>query len=376
MSITLAVPKETAADEKRVSIVPAVAQRWIQQGYDVCVEQDAGAGCFIDDQAYDGARVVGRDELFGTADIVFSVQIPYIKDIQRMRAGSLLVGLLSPHSNTKIIKILAEQRITSFAMELIPRISRAQAMDALSSQATAAGYAATIIAAGLSQRFFPMLTTAAGTIRPAKVLIIGAGVAGLQAIATARRLGAIVEAYDVRSATREQVQSLGARFVGLPVAAESSGGYARELTEDEKQQQQSMLSAHVAAADVVITTAAIPGRQAPVIITSDMVDNMHSGAVIVDLAAETGGNCAYTQVGKRIKQGGVIIYGPKNLPSCLAEHASDMYARNLFNFSELLIHESGISLDWEDEIIAGSIVTHEGKIIPEAIRAQIEGNAS
>ena len=261
-------------------------------------------------------------------------------------------------------------------MELVPRISRAQSIDALSSQASAAGYKAVLIAAQLSNKFFPMLTTAAGTIRPAQVLIIGAGVAGLQAIATAKRLGAIVEAYDVRSATKEQVQSLGAKFIDMQMSADSAGGYARELTEQEKAQQQEILARHVAKADAVITTAAIPGRPSPKIITEAMIASMKPGAVIVDIAAEGGGNTALTRAGEKVIYNGVTIFGPINLPSQLAAHASEMYSKNLLNFLSLFINKEGnIHVDWNDQIIADSALTHDGSICHNSTRERLEKKA-
>jgi H+-translocating NAD(P) transhydrogenase subunit alpha len=292
-----------------------------------------------------------------------------------MKPGTVLIGFMAPHAEPARIKKLRDKQITSLSMELIPRISRAQAMDALSSQAAVAGYKAALLAANLSRRFFPMLTTAAGTVRPAKVVIIGAGVAGLQAIATARRLGAMVEAYDVRAATKEQVESLGAKFIQANVKAEGSGGYARELTAEEKAEQQATLAKHIAAADAVITTAAIPGKPAPKIVTAAMVDAMKPGSVIVDLAAETGGNCEYTRAGEEIERNGVVIYGPVNVPSTLATHASEMYAKNIQNLLDLIIKDGEIKLDWNDPIIADSVITHGGEIRNANIRARIEGEA-
>jgi NAD(P) transhydrogenase subunit alpha len=261
-------------------------------------------------------------------------------------------------------------------MELIPRISRAQAMDALSSQASIAGYKAVLLASNLLGKFFPMLTTAAGTIRPSKVLVIGAGVAGLQAIATARRLGAIVEGYDVRAAVKEQVESLGAKFVDIEIKAEGEGGYARELTDEERQQQQAILAKHVAAADVVVSTAAIPGRPSPLIINTQMVEGMRGGSVIVDLAAEGGGNCELTKIDETVLHNGVKIYGPANVPSMLGNHASELYAKNLLNFLELLIQDGAINIDLEDEILSASLITHGGEIHHAGIKELLEGASS
>jgi NAD(P) transhydrogenase subunit alpha len=281
-----------------------------------------------------------------------------------------------PHRYPERVARMRDRRILSFAMELVPRISRAQSMDVLSSQAAVAGYKAVLLAADRFGGFFPMLTTAAGTIRPAKVLVIGAGVAGLQAIATAKRLGAMVEGYDVRGATREQVESLGAKFVDTGVSAEGSGGYARELTEEEKQQQQQVLEKHIAAADAVITTAAIPGRPSPKIIRQEIAEQMKPGAVIIDLAAEGGGNCELTQPGQQIVHNDVIVYGPLNVPSELPIHASEMYSRNLLNFLTPMIEDGEFRPDWEDEVIADSTLTRDGEIKHAATRETVEGQAS
>jgi NAD(P) transhydrogenase subunit alpha len=280
------------------------------------------------------------------------------------------------HSNPGLVKTLNGKKLTGFAMELIPRISRAQSMDVLSSQAAAAGYQSALIAATTLDKFFPMLTTAAGTIRPAQVLIIGAGVAGLQAIATARRLGAVVTGYDVRSATKEQVESLGAKFVETGVSAEGEGGYARELTTEEKEQQQAALNQEIAKSDVVISTAAIPGRPAPRIISAAAVEAMKPGAVIVDLAAETGGNCELTVAGETVVEHNVKIVGPVNLPASLGRHASEMYARNLFNFIKPAIEEGELKIDWEDEVFANAVLTHDGEIKHDATREAIEGGSA
>jgi len=375
MAINLFVPKEQAAGECRVAICPAVAAKLRALNVDLSMESGAGLLAGFPDQAFADARFISAADGAANADVVFKVQAPLPANIPRMHAGSILIGLLNPHRNLDAVKALCDGKVTSFAMELVPRISRAQAMDALSSQAAAAGYKAALMAAGKLGRFFPMLTTAAGTIRPAKVLVIGTGVAGLQAIATARRLGAMVEGYDVRAAAREQVESLGARFVDTGVSAEGSGGYARELTAEEKHKQQEILAKHVAQADAVITTAAIPGRAAPRIITKGMVETMKPGAVIVDLAAESGGNCELTKPGEDIQHAYVHICGPTNLPSLLAEHASDMYARNLLNFFTPLIKDGNLVIDWNDEVYAKSVLTHDGVVKHEPTRKLIEGEA-
>lgn len=368
MPITIFVPKEQAAGERRVAISPPVAAKLKPLDVELLIESGAGETSGFPDSLFRDARLVSAADGAAQADAVFKVLTPPPANIARMKPGSILVGLLNPHHNLDAVKALRDRKITSFAMELVPRISRAQAMDALSSQAAAAGYKTALLAAEKLARFFPMLTTAAGTIRPAKVLVIGAGVAGLQAIATARRLGAMVEGYDVREAAREQVESLGAKFVDTGVSAEGAGGYARELTTEEKQKQQDALAKHVAQADAVITTAAIPGRAAPRIISRAMVESMKPGAVIVDLAAETGGNCELTKPGKDMWHGHVLVSGPLNLPSLLAEHASDMYARNLLNFFTPLVKDGRIAIDWNDEVYAKSVVTHDGVIKYEPVR--------
>ena len=374
MSIVVAVPKETTADERRVALDPIVAERFAKLGCKVLIESGAGLGAHHSDAAYSTAEAVSdRRALLGQADVLFKVQPPTLDEIEGLKQGAVVVSFMQPHKDPERIAKLRDRHITSFAMELIPRISRAQSMDALSSQGAVAGYKAALMAADLSGRFFPMLTTAAGTIRPSKVLVIGAGVAGLQAIATAKRLGAIVEGYDVRSATKEQVQSLGAKFVDTGVAAEGSGGYARELTDDEKRKQADILAKHIAAADAVITTAAIPGRPSPKIIPAAVVAQMKPGAVIIDLAAEGGGNCELTQPGKRIEHNGVVIYGPLNVPSMLPVHASEMYAKNLLNFLTPVIKDGELRLDWDDEVIRDSALTHAGEIKHEPTRALVEG---
>ncbi len=375
MAIKLFVPKEQAAGEQRVAICPTVAAKLRTLNVEMSMESGAGLLAGFPDQAFADTRFISAADGAANADVVFKVQAPLPANIAHMHAGSILIGLLNPHRNLDAVKALRDGKVTSFAMELVPRISRAQAMDALSSQAAAAGYKAALIAAEKLGRFFPMLTTAAGTIRPAKVLVIGAGVAGLQAIATARRLGAMVEGYDVRPAAREQVESLGAKFVDTGVSAEGSGGYARELTDEEKHKQQEILAKHVAQADAVITTAAIPGRPAPRIIIKNMVEAMKPGAVIVDLAAESGGNCELTKPREDVLHGHVLICGPTNLPSLLAEHASDMYARNLLNFFSPLVRDGQLAIDWNDEVYAKSVLTHDGAVKHEPTRKLIEGEA-
>ncbi|QQZ28967.1 Re/Si-specific NAD(P)(+) transhydrogenase subunit alpha [Thiothrix subterranea] len=374
MSIKVAVPKETAEGERRVAIESSVIAKLSKLGAEVLVEAGAGAAAHLPDTAFVGATLVAAaSDLYQQADIVLKVQPPSDAEIAQLKDGSVLIGMLQPYQSPERIAALNAKNITSFAMELIPRISRAQSMDVLSSQAAIAGYKAAIMGADLAPRFFPMLTTAAGTIRPSKVIIIGVGVAGLQAIATARRLGAVVEAYDVRSATKEQVQSLGAKFIELGITAEGTGGYARELTAEEKQQQQEALAKHIATADVLITTAAVPGRPSPKIIPESTVDGMKSGAVIIDLAAEGGGNCTLTQPGKTIVHNGVTIHAPLNVPSQVPVHASEMYAKNLLNFLTPMLKGGEYAPDFSDEVIAGALLTHEGKIMNAAIRQLVEG---
>jgi NAD(P) transhydrogenase subunit alpha len=374
MPLKIAAPRERAAGERRVAIDPSIIAKLKQLGLEVLIEQGAGSAAHIEDSAFQGASIVdSATSLYQQADIVLKVQAPSADELAELKNGSVLIGALNPYNNLELIKGLRDKNITSYAMELIPRISRAQSMDILSSQAAVAGYKAAIMGADLSTRFFPMLTTAAGTIRPSKVIVIGAGVAGLQAIATARRLGAMVEAYDVRSATKEQVQSLGAKFIELGISAEGAGGYARELTDDEKRKQQEELAKHIASADVLITTAAVPGRPSPKIIPDATVNGMKKGAVIIDLAAEGGGNCTLTKPGETIEHNGVVIHAPLNVPSQVPVHASEMYAKNLLNFLSLMIKNSEYQPDFNDEIIAGACLTRDGKIVNDAIAKLLGG---
>lgn len=364
MPIRVAIPKEQTPGERRVAMVPEVAKRLIKMGLEVCIEKGLGDNAFFPDDMYEGATVVeSADELYQTADVLLRVQGPGEAAIKQMKPGAVLIAMMSPSKYPKRALRLQEGKVTCFSMELLPRITRAQSMDVLSSQASIAGYKAVLMGADLASVFFPMLTTAAGTIRPAKVLVLGAGVAGLQAIATAKRLGAMVEAYDVRSATKEQCESLGAKFIDTGVKAEGAGGYARELTDAEKQQQQDVLAKHIAASAVVITTAALPGRASPKLIFKDMVDAMKPGAVIVDLAAEGGGNCELSESGKTIKtDNGVTIHAPLNVTSQMPVHASEMYAKNLLNFMTPMIKDGELVLDWNDEVLAGAVLTHDGEI--------------
>jgi H+-translocating NAD(P) transhydrogenase subunit alpha len=357
-------------------MTPAIAERLQKMGIAVAVERGAGEGSGMADAEYSQCGAVLDDvhRLYGEADIVLRVQLPEPDHIRLMRPGALLVSFVYATRNPREVLLLKERRITAFAMELVPRISRAQGLDALSSQAMAAGYRAVLVAAHTLERFFPMLITAAGAIRPAKVLVIGAGVAGLQAIATAKRLGAQVEGYDVRPASREEVESLGARFVSAGIQAASEGGYARELTPEEQRAQQQMLADHIRQADAVICTASVPGRPAPKIVLKSMVDGMKAGSVIVDLAAESGGNCELTEAGREVKHGGTTILGPLNLAATLAEDASRLYAQNIYNLLSLIVQDGEIRLDWEDDVIRNTVLTYEGQIKNEATRRLLEGD--
>ena len=375
MPVTIGALRETVPGEMRVSVVPEVAEKLAATGARVLLERGAGVSAQFPDALYkmtdwaDSAAAV-----IAQADVLLTVQPLSLAQIGTLKPGTVVVGFMQAHARLAEVRALRERRITSFAMELVPRISRAQSMDALSSQAAVAGYKAVLIAANTLSRFLPMLTTAAGTIRPAQVLIVGVGVAGLQAIATARRLGAVVEAYDVRSATREQVKSLGAKFIETGVSAEGQGGYARELTAEEKARQQEVLEARIALADAVITTAAIPGRPAPRIISRAAVERMKAGAVIVEIPAESGGNCELTRAGEIVLHQGVQIVGPVNLPAQLPYHASEMYARNLLNFLKPALDKSGaLAIDWQDEVFAQSCLTHGGAIRHESTRKAAEG---
>jgi len=373
MAVTLGVVSETAPGERRVALVPEVASKFGGAGARVVIQRGAGTAAQFPDESFSGVEFSDdAAQVVASSDVLLKVQPPTIEEIGCLRPGTVVAGFMQAHTRTDMVKALRDARVTSFAMELIPRISRAQSMDALSSQAAVAGYKAVLIAANTLDKFLPMLTTAAGTIRPAKVLIIGAGVAGLQAIATAKRLGAVVEGYDVRSATREQVKSLGAKFVETGVSAEGEGGYARELTAEEKAKQQEVLEQHIAAADAVITTASVPGRRAPRIIRQEAVARMKPGAVIIDIAAETGGNCELTRAGETVEAGGVRIVGPVNLASTLAYHASEMYARNLLNLLKPAIKDGNLAIDWSDEVFAGAVLTHDGVIRHEPTRKLVE----
>jgi len=350
-----------------VALTPDVAGRLVKAGMSVVVERGAGEAASFGDDAYGAAGatpVATAAEVFGQSDIVVKVQPPTAQEARLCREGSALVALFQPSAEREAVSQLAARQVTAFSLALLPRITRAQPMDVLSSQATVAGYKAVLLAATATGRLFPMLVTAAGTLPPARVLVLGAGVAGLQAIATARRLGAVVTAFDVRAAAKEQVESLGAKFLEMQLGeqAEAAGGYAKQLSEDTHRRELAFIAEHVRDADVVITTAAIPGKRAPVLITAEAVRGMKPGAVIVDLAAETGGNCEVTQPGAEVRQGGVLVLGPLNLPSTLPLDASQMYARNVSSFVLHVTRDGKLVVDFEDEIIRETCVTHAGEV--------------
>ena len=379
----IGVPKETAEGERRVALVPEVVGKLSggENGVEVVVERGAGAGALIPDAQYEeaGARMVEDPAGVYEAEVVVKVATPTADEIGRLRSDSVLIGFLQPLTAGETIRAIAQTGATSFAMEAIPRISRAQSMDALSSQANIAGYRAALMGAMEMGRYYPMLMTAAGTIRPATVLVLGAGVAGLQAIATARRLGAVVQGFDVRAAVKEQVESLGAKFLEFDLGGdlEGAGGYARELTPEQQARQQELMAEAIGKVDVVITTAAVPGRRAPVLVTERAVELMKPGSVIIDLAAESGGNCELTEPGQTVVRHDVKILGPLNVPSTMAEHASQLYARNIQSLLGLMISDEGqLSLDFDDEVIAGACITRDGEIVHEAARAAAEAAAT
>ncbi|MDR1431393.1 MAG: NAD(P) transhydrogenase subunit alpha [Propionibacteriaceae bacterium] len=363
MAVIIGIPACADPAERRTPIVPDVVKKLRAAGAEVVVEKGATTGAYLDETSLgEVSWADSTDEVLAAADVLWVVGPPSDDALGKVSAGTVIMGLLSPYSSVDRIKLLNEREITAFAMELLPRISRAQSMDILSSQGAASGYQTVLIAASRAPKFFPMLTYAAGSIRPSRVLVIGAGVAGLQAIATAKRLGAIVDAYDVRPETKEQIESLGAKFVDTGVSAGGSGGYARELTEEEKAQQAEKLAKAVAASDVLITTAGVPGKKAPVIINEAMVAGMKPGAIVVDMLAENGGNVAGTVAGKEVRVGPAHIIGPVNLPSRMPVHTSEMYAKNLLNFINPMLSEGLLNLDWEDEVISGACLTHGGEV--------------
>ncbi len=375
----IGVPKEMAERERRVALVPEILGKLAQgpgeegaEAVEVAVQRGAGDGALIPDQLYEeaGASLVDDAAAAFGSEVVVKVAPPSPEEVSLLRSDSVLVGFLQPLTNADGVRALAQAGVTSFALESIPRISRAQSMDALSSQSNVAGYRAALIGAQELGRFYPMLMTAAGTIRPATVLVLGAGVAGLQAIATARRLGAVVQGFDVRAAVKEQVESLGANFLEFDLGSdlEGAGGYARELTPEQQARQQELMAEAIGKVDVVITTALVPGRRAPILVTEQAVQLMKPGSVIVDLAGEAGGNCELSEPGELVLRHGVKVLAPLNVPSTMAEHASQLYARNIQALLALMIEKGRLELDFEDEIIAGACITRGGEIVNEAAR--------
>ena len=374
MPVKIAVLKETRPNERRVAMAPQVVDKLVKLGAEVHMQTGAGEAVKLADDAFKNVAFSYRaDALVRDADIVLAVQPPSVETIYALKPGAILISFVYAHKEPEVVRALRDQQITCFAMELVPRITRAQAMDALSSQAALAGYYAVLMGASYLARMVPMMTTAVGSIRPQKVLVMGLGVAGLQALATARRLGAMTEGYDVRPETKEQAESLGAKFVDTGVDARGEGGYARELTQEEKEKIAAAITKHIQAADMIITTAAIPGRPSPKLISKAQVDGMKAGSVIVDLAAEGGGNCEYTQPGDVVTVGQVTVLGPLNVPSMLGEHASELYAKNQYNLIELFLKDQAINLDWNDEVLAKTALTHAGQIVNEAARKAVEG---
>lgn len=372
MPVKIAVLKETRPHERRVALVPAVADKLIKLGAEIRMQSGAGDAVKLPDSAFRNVTFAADPlKLVADADIVVSVQPPSLEVARAMREGAILIAFIYAHKEPDLTKLLRDRQITTFAMELVPRITRAQAMDALSSQAALAGYYAALLGATNLARILPMMTTAVGSIRPAKALVMGLGVAGLQALATARRLGAMTEGYDVRPETKEQAESLGAKFVDTGVDARGAGGYARELTKEEQEKIAAVVTKHIQAADIIITTAAIPGRPSPKLISKAQVDGMKAGSVIIDLAAEGGGNTEYTVPGESVQIGQVTVVGPINVPSMLGEHASELYAKNQLNLMELFIKDQALKLDWDDEIIAKTALTHAGEIKNEAARKAV-----
>jgi NAD(P) transhydrogenase subunit alpha len=378
----IAVAKEIEVCERRVALNPDTVAKLVKQGWEIWVEAGAGERSFYSDAAYEaaGAQIIHNcDQLWGQTDILLKVSPPQEREdgrseVELMREGTILISFLNPLGNPAIAQQLANRKISALSMELIPRTTRAQSMDALSSQASLAGYKSVLIAAAALPKYFPMLTTAAGTIAPAKVFIMGAGVAGLQAIATARRLGAVVEAFDIRPAVKEEVQSLGAKFVEVQLEEETTaaGGYAKEISEASKQRTQEVVAEHIKNADVVITTAQVPGKKAPLLVTAEMVAQMKPGSVIVDLAAEQGGNCACTEPGKDIVWNGVTIIGPINLPSSMPVHASQLYAKNLTSLLQLLVKDKALNIDFADDIIDAACITHAGEIRNQRVKDALQ----
>ena len=373
MPVKIAVLKETRANERRVALVPAVADKLVKLGCEIHMQSDAGAASRIPDSAFKNVTFAANPQgLVSDADIVVSVQPPSADIVDAMKDGSTLLSFVYAHKEPELTKLLRDKKITCFAMELVPRITRAQAMDALSSQAALAGYYGALLGATSIARMMPMTTFATGSIRPGTILVMGVGVAGLSAIATARRIGAKVEGYDVRPEVKEQVESLGAKFIDTGVDARGEGGYARELTAEEKDKIAAVVTKHIQSADIVITTASIPGRPSPKLISKAQVEGMKNGAVIIDLAADGGGNCEYSKPGETVQVGQVTINAPLNVPSLLAEHASELYAKNQYNLIELFVKDGAINIDWNDEVLAKTALTHGGEIKNEAAKKAVE----
>ncbi|PAU94192.1 NAD(P)(+) transhydrogenase (Re/Si-specific) subunit alpha [Aliifodinibius salipaludis] len=370
----IAIPKETAERENRVALIPDTISKLVENGHNVWVESDTGKASSYLDETYQsaGAEIItDRTKLFADSDILISIQTPPEEDLAKMKPESILICFLWALQNEETVSFLQEKKITALGMDAIPRISRAQSMDALSSMSSIAGYKSALIAANELDRYMPMMMTAAGTVAPAKVLVLGAGVAGLQAIATAKRLGAKVEAFDIRPAVKEQVESLGATFVEVPdldEESETEGGYAKELAEDEQERQRQVIHEHAQQSDIIITTALIPGKPAPLLITKEMVEDMHAGAVIVDLAAEQGGNCELTDPGETAIKNDVKVIGPLNIPSQLAYHASQLYSKNMLSLLNHLIQDGKAEFDFEDEITLNTTITHQGEIISPMLK--------
>lgn len=363
MAFTVAVVKEERAGERRVAMVPAVLPKLAKLGALLHLQSGAGTASRFADAAYAGATLLDdAQELVAGADVVLAVQAPSLQTLAAMRPGSVLIAMLYPAKAPGLLELLCERRITAFAMETVPRISRAQSLDVLSSQAALAGYYAPLLGAVHLPRILPMMTTAVGSLRAARVLVMGLGVAGLQALATARRLGAITEGYDVRPETREQAQSVGAKFVDTGIDARGEGGYARELTAEERAKAAAVLTQHIQQADMIVTTANVPGRTAPILIDRAQIDGMKPGAVIVDLAADSGGNCEGSVPGQTVEVGPATLVAPFNVPSALAQHASELYAKNLLNLLELLVRDGALAPDFDDEVVAGTLLTRDGQI--------------
>lgn len=372
---TVVIPAETRPGERRVALTPDAVGKLMGFGCEVQVEAGAGFGADFPDRAYTdaGAEIASGDWL-AASDVMFAVNSPTIEQIRALRPGAVLLSFLSPTSSLEKVAAARDANVSWLSMELVPRISRAQSMDALSSQALVAGYRCALLAADRLPKFFPLLMTAAGTVKPAQVVVLGAGVAGLQAIATAKRLGAVVSAYDVRAAAADEIRSMGAKFIDLDLdSLEGAGGYAREMTEERAARQKELLAPFIASADAVITTAAIPGRPAPLLVTRGMVEGMQPGSVVVDLAAESGGNVEGSVAGEDVDINGVEVIGGQNVPSQMPVAASRLYAANLVNLSQLLIHDGAVTLDFDDEIVDGACVTHDGDVRFAPAREALEG---